>query len=136
MEQIINRNSKWFYIAMIILHLQLVIKNIIPFANITTDHLPIIFLGAMNLYLYIAMLVDCCKRKYIELRKTSVILLISTLILWVVMSIHEIKTFDVAAYTILNSAVQHVLIGWILVTRIQTIDRLVEITERGSGKWK
>lgn len=133
MEQIINRRIKWFYGLMIVLYGQLILKNIVT-TDVIVDWM--IMFASTNLFLYIAAVWYNLRRKYIQGKWILIVLSIVTILNWIFMTIHEIMIYDgFSSSIILNSISQHMLIEWILLLRISTINRLEDIAEKGGSKW-
>jgi len=130
MEQIINKYIKVFYIVMIVVHLQFIIKTI----NFNPIELVINVIAFMNLFLYILLYIYNIDHKYTQTKVILEILAISTIILYIPMTILECFKYGMISYILINTGLQHFLIEFILFLRISTIKRLEDISkEKGDN---
>ena len=122
-----NQGAKVFYIVMIAIYAQFIVRTI--------SHQPLELimniLGAVCLFLYVLILIDHLRGRYVQSERLLLVLAVVTLCQWVPMMIYEIVLRGHADYVILNSGLQMFLIEWIILTRYRTIKRLEKIARGG-----
>ena len=121
MELILCRNMRWFLVAMALLQLQLLVRHIVPDNHV----LVMVLFAALNMVFYAGALLCCHKKKYVQLKQMMIVLCYTTLGIYVFKTLYEMNHYGERYYIFINSTILHFCVEWILITRIQTVNRLL-----------